>query len=52
MVTEETAVKLVRWGLGFGLLVLHAVTDVNGALIAGAMFLLGAPVELIRQQSQ
>jgi len=45
---EETIERLIRTAMGTSLLIVHSITNVNGLLVAVALFLLGAPLELLR----
>ena len=47
---DQTIIKLARVACGTALLIVHAVTDVNGTLIVAALFLMGVPFELIKRE--
>jgi len=45
---DKTIIALSRCVCGTALLITHALTGVNGSLIAVSLFLLGVPVELVK----
>jgi len=47
---DATIIKLARLGCGTTLLIIHAITGVNGSLIAVGLFLLGVPFELAKKE--
>lgn len=49
---DETILKLARTAGGIALLIVHAVTGVNGSLIAAALVLLGVPFELAKKKEK
>lgn len=44
---EENIIKLVRWGMGVGLLAVYAITKTDGMVLATGMALLGIPIEVV-----
>ena len=49
---DETIIKLARTAGGITLLIVHAVTGVNGSLIAASLVLLGVPFELAKKEKE
>ena len=49
---DTTIIKLTRLGSGTTLLLVHALTGVNGSLIAVGLFLLGVPFELAKKEKE
>lgn len=49
---DETILKLARTAGGIALLITHAVTNINGPLVAIAIVLLGVPFELARKEKE
>lgn len=47
---DSTIIKLARLGCGTALLAIHAVTGVDGSLVAISLFLLGVPFELAKKE--
>jgi len=45
---DETIIALGRCLCGTALLITHALTGINGSLIAVSLFLLGVPLELVK----
>jgi len=49
---DTSIIKLARLGCGTALLLAHALTGVNGSLIAVGLFLLGVPFELAKKEKE
>jgi len=45
---DKTIIALGRCVCGTALLITHALTGINGTLIAVSLFLLGVPLELVK----
>ena len=49
---DTTIIKLGRLACGSALLITHALTGVDGSLIAVGIFLLGVPFELAKKEKE
>lgn len=49
---DESIIKLARLACGTGLLIVHALTRVDGILISTALVLLSVPFELVKRKNQ
>lgn len=46
---DKTAIQIARLTCGTVMLVIHALTGINGNLVSSAMFLIGVPFEYLRK---